>query len=523
MRARLIRVSSAAGFATAAILSLSAVCSAACRPGDPTGYFEGTAQSKEAGALHVALNLRCESGRYAGELVTPVGTFAIHDGAFNAGQMSLRFGGGAIGDDGAVTLKVSGDDATGAFQLAADSGPFTVKRLGEARAPANTDPDLGISAALWHQDLVFLASTLATRHVNAFRYTPRPAFDGAVAALDGRLRGLGADAIYVGLDNIATRVGDGHTYVEFPPDAARFPFLVRRFGKDYRVAAVAGENRAALGTRIVKIGDTPVQSAYDALFASITPIAETEALRDARAQDFLGLGLPLHGLGIIPDRAVAPFTFARDDGSTFTATLQAARAGRVIAWTWPWKSAPLYRQRPDEDFWYTFLAPNNTVYCSFRGYKDLQRNAAGLLTLVRERKPEKLVIDLRQNGGGDYKVGLASLIQPVAAIPAINQTGHLFVLVGVNTFSAAMSNAAQFRTQTKALLVGQMIGERPNSYQEANEVRLPNSHLLLRYSTQEYAFLPGADAIVPDQTIEPTWAEYAAGRDPVLEWVLSRR
>jgi len=31
------------------------------------------------------------------------------------------------------------------------------------------------------------------------------------------------------------------------------------------------------------------------------------------------------------------------------------------------------------------------------------------------------------------------------------------------TFSAAMNNAAQFRSRTEAILVGQTIGEKPNS------------------------------------------------------------
>jgi len=84
-----------------------------------------------------------------------------------------------------------------------------------------------------------------------------------------------------------------------------------------------------------------------------------------------------------------------------------------------------------------------------------------------------------------------------------------------------MSNAAQFRERTAAILVGDPIGERPNSYQEAREMRLPNSKLLVRYSTQYYEFVKGGEnAIRPDQLIPTDWETYKAGRDPVLEWVL---
>ena len=114
------------------------------------------------------------------------------------------------------------------------------------------------------------------------------------------------------------------------------------------------------------------------------------------------------------------------------------------------------------------------------------------------------------------------MIDPLRALPNINRKGHLFVLISPYTFSAAMSNAAQFRSTTAAILVGEPIGEKPNSYQEAREMRLPNSHLVARYSTLKYNFVEGTDNVVrPDKEIDRDWKSYLAGRDPVLEWVLA--
>ena len=99
----------------------------------------------------------------------------------------------------------------------------------------------------------------------------------------------------------------------------------------------------------------------------------------------------------------------------------------------------------------------------------------------------------------------------------LNQRGRLFVLIGTDTFSAAMSNAAQFRTTTNATLVGQPIGERPNSYQEPRQFKLPNSHLVVRYSTRYYKFIEGKNNVVaPDKEIIPTWQDYKGGHDVVL-------
>jgi hypothetical protein len=93
------------------------------------------------------------------------------------------------------------------------------------------------------------------------------------------------------------------------------------------------------------------------------------------------------------------------------------------------------------------------------------------------------------------------------------------VLIGVNTFSAAMADAAHFRYQTNAMLVGRTVGEKPNSYQEAREFTLPNSHWTVRYSTKYYAFVEGGENIIrPDQEIEATRDDYSAGRDWVLQY-----
>jgi hypothetical protein len=184
-------------------------------------------------------------------------------------------------------------------------------------------------------------------------------------------------------------------------------------------------------------------------------------------------------------------------------------------------AAPLYAQHPGQPFWYQYLSKAGVVYCSFRGYDSLAAKAAGLFALLGRVRPEKLVMDLRQNSGGDYTLGLRYLIEPISRLPQINRPGHLFVAIGGNTFSAGMANAAQFRGRTHAILVGETIGEKPNSFQEPREMQLPNSRLIVRYSTRYYRFVErGPNAVRPDHQVKPTWAEYRGGHDPVLEWIL---
>ncbi|MGA9304043.1 MAG: hypothetical protein WBW31_01440 [Candidatus Sulfotelmatobacter sp.] len=391
-----------------------------------------------------------------------------------------------------------------------------------SQAPAAAERS-DLTKEQWHEDLQFLARELPKRHANAFHFISRERFEAEVAELDHQIDHLNSDEIYVGMDRTANSIGDGHTYIRVPADSASFPIALQRFGDDYRVTATASGNENALGARVIKIQDTLIARVHE-LLLSLTPSYETQVLRDSRVLDFLTKGIFLHGIGIIPERNTARYTLVDDNGKEFTIDLQAVAAAdsSKLNWTFAFKERPLFRQRPEENFWYTYLPDSHTVYCSFRGYEDLGMQSKGLFDLINQEHPDKLIIDMRLNGGGDYDKGLKYLVHPIRDLSSIDRKGHLFVLVGPTTFSAAMSNAAHFRYQTNAILVGQQIGEKPNSYQEAREMKLPNSHWTVRYSVKFYKFVKvGENVIRPDKEIVPSWEDYSAGHDPVLQWVLN--
>ncbi len=51
---------------------------------------------------------------------------------------------------------------------------------------------------------------------------------------------------------------------------------------------------------------------------------------------------------------------------------------------------------------------------------------------------------------------------------------------------------------------------------------LPNSRIDVSYSTRYYKFLPADQLVSPDKEILPTWADWVAGRDPVLDWIIAQ-
>jgi hypothetical protein len=385
--------------------------------------------------------------------------------------------------------------------------------------------NLQLPAAPWREDLAFLARELLARHANAFHYTPREQFETAVASLDRQIAHLDSDAIWTGMQRIVALVGDGHTHLQTPRDAANLPIEIARFGEEYRIVSVVAGLEKALGGRVLKVHDTPISLAAEI----VLPLAardENPPLAQAFVEDALTTGATLHGLKITPDRNAVRYTLADDGGREYSIEVQAVAAGTSpgtgVTPIRPFQRPPLYRENPESQFWCRYLPDARTLYCNVRAMRNLYAASKEMLSLVAQDNPDKLAIDLRQNGGGDYTVGERWLVHPIRDLASINRKGHLFVLVGAVTFSAAMNNAAQFRSQTAALLVGQTIGEKPNGYAEVRNMMLPNSHLTVRYSTRYYKFSEGGEnAIRPDREIVLSWADYKGGRDPVLEWVLN--
>src|SRR5208282_5497351 len=496
---------------------------AQCKPGDPVGRFEGFAASAQAGKLDVSLELLCADGHYAGELNTPIGVYKVTGGSFDSGSLRLQFA--LNGDNITIEAKLVGDSLQGSFTSGDDKGPVDLHRNGnEEPFPATTSADnLSLTPRQWRDDLAYFAKELPERHPGAFANTPKDKFEIAVAELDGKIDHLNSDQIYVGLDHLANLIGDAHTYVEFPRDNANLPLDIRPFGDEWRVAIVAPGYEQALGARVIAIQNLPLAQAR-ALAMTITPIAETASLRDARVDGFLTTGMALHGLGIIPDRNSARYTLATEDGKQLVVDFKALPPGQQPKWLQVAAQLPLSEQPVTGSAACTYLREARTLYCNVRWIRNLAGPAKDMFETLRREHPDKLVIDLRQNGGGDYNESLKHHIEPLRKEKDINRKGHLFVLIGPNTFSAAMSNAAQFRTMTEATLVGQSIGERPNSYQEVKQFTLPNSHFVVHYSTRYYKFLEGPDNVIaPDHEIIPTWEEYKSGHDPVLEWVLAAK
>ena len=106
--------------------------------------------------------------------------------------------------------------------------------------------------------------------------------------------------------------------------------------------------------------------------------------------------------------------------------------------------------------------------------------------------------------------------------PWLNQRGLLYVLIGRKTFSAAMTNAVDFKNTTDAILVGEPAGAAPNNWQEVRRFHLPNSGLRVRVSTRYYEFLPGKSEVLPDLNVRPEPGDWGSPQDGGVRLILAQ-
>jgi hypothetical protein len=384
-------------------------------------------------------------------------------------------------------------------------------------AASKPQPLPPMTAETWRADLDFFARELPRRHKNAFHTITREQLAAEVASLRARAGQANDDEMIVGLMRIAAMVGDGHTYVRLPSGLHQFPIGVANIEGAYRVVRGAGPAAELVGGKLTRIDDTSVEEAA-ARIRTILPQAESDVLFAAFTPQWISIAEVMHGLGVARSAAAARFTVVLDDGTERSADVRSSPVQARPEWRSATANPPLYRQRLNEGFWFTWLPEAGTVYVSFRKYDDLRARSRELWSFVDSHPVRKIAIDLRQNGGGDFNVGRKYLVDELARRPKLRG----FVITGGRTFSAALKNAIDFREIARATLVGETIGERPNSYSENDEMRLPHSKMEISYSTRYYKFLPHDGLVTPDKEILPTWADWVAGRDPVLDWILGQ-
>lgn len=404
--------------------------------------------------------------------------------------------------------------------------------MAAALSAANLEVSLVVAAQLsdkdqWAADLDLLAKELPARHKNLFFKIKPEQFGAAVASLRAQIPTLTKPQFLMGLSRLVASVGDSHTAFTVMPQSA-FPLKLYWFKEGLCIIDATPEHSALLNGRLTAVDGHPIEEVVRA-FAAIFPHDNEAQVKDFVPR-FLGSTEHLLGLGLIADSAEATFSVETAGGKTVTAKMKSLPLAEVknVSWAAPApdrSELPFYRRMANSAYEYFYMPRARTLYFAYNSCRDLPARPFGafageLWEVVRKNPTDRMVIDLRANGGGDSSI-LDPFINELAANADLNQKGRLFVILGRRTFSSAILNALDLKKKTKAIFFGESTGGRPNHYGEIQTLALPNLKLSVSYSTKYFKFVDGDEpSLVPDVLVELTLADYLALRDPVLDAIL---
>ena len=400
------------------------------------------------------------------------------------------------------------------------------------------DPAPSMNRAEWRGDLDFLYTQMQAIHPALHHRTDKATMDAAVAGLRRDIPQMSWPQYVMGLYRLLALVGDGHTTFFPQPDAGpgfdtRYPITPAVFSDGVFITAADPSYAAAVGGRIVAIGGKPTAD----VFATFTQYWDHENKMWPLRWFAFALRRPgyLAGMNIIPQDVTAPVTFtvekngARHDFTIAPISAAADAAGMKDKWVHARDeaAAPKPLINPDDPFGFVFLKDRNTVYVAYNAVSDGDKEtvaqfARRLFALVDANKPDKLIFDVRNNGGGDNYLNQPLLLGMIRSRD-IDRPGHLFILTSSQTFSAAQNFVNNAEHWTQALFVGEPTGSAPNLWGDAKQFELPHTHLHPMVSTLFWENSDPRDArgwVKPDIPAGQTFADWKAGRDPVLNAAL---
>lgn len=411
---------------------------------------------------------------------------------------------------------------------------MTLVGLAAACVLAQQAPSPAERQAHWLQDLqalssglkapgVRIAAGIATRGQKDFAEV-YPNFDADVASIGEAVPNLSDAELYLRLSQLIASAHIAHNTVDIPPGMGflnRLPVEFHWFSDGLAISVATAEYSALLGARVRGIGGkTPEQ-----FLADLKPYVsyENEIWLRVKSEDLMPARGVLQHFGMIGEGGKVSLQLEKTDGTVAAVSLPLAPGNvKKIGIAEGLRIPPvLYRSHPNIWYWSEYLADSQTIFIQYNRcendsvhhFGDVVRQA---LANADSHTVKRVVIDLRWNGGGD-----SSVMNPLmSGLNARRKSiGKIYVLTGPYTFSSAVNNVIALKKDLGATLVGEASGGMPDGYGEVNSITLPNSKLIVRFTTKHWG--PSGDTgpktVTPDLPVPWTLAEFIAGHDPALD------
>jgi hypothetical protein len=431
---------------------------------------------------------------------------------------------------------------------------------GVALAGPSVGPVLG--AQQMREDLVYLRDVWGPMD-KSFGPQQRTQFEGIVNSAIARVDSLTPVEFSLEVTRAVAVSGNAHTEAELGPYFRALPFKAAWFSDGLYIVRTHPAYAALLGARIDRFGPL---SAEEALRHVAPFISGTDAHIRVISPGYLRLLEVLQHVGATNSFNKVRLHLTLRNGKPQSVTLGEEPTHDPEGLPPSQQLIRLEGNGNPPDRWPDLLDDVHSVPSAYERYADLAsewigvegrvlyirsnliadspgssesfeiRTAKLLRDDVLKGKPNRVIVDLRLNNGGNF----FNTIFFCQALPKLAPDAKVFVLVGPGTLSAALSTAAMLKGNggSHVVLVGETMGDRPQFWSEGSQAPLPNSRILVRSASGYHDWANGCDdpsrcfwidvaiskknvALEPEIRVATTFGDYAAGRDSVLAAALA--
>lgn len=381
----------------------------------------------------------------------------------------------------------------------------------------------------WIEDIDCLKDILINKHRNLFFNITRERFEANIDNLKTIIGKLDYNDMKVEISRLVASIGDAHTAVKLPMNYL-LPLEFYWFKEGIYVVKALGEYKKLEHYKVIEINNIPIAEVLDELSEIISH--ENSSYLKSNIVKYIQSIEVLYGLIIVDNIENCTIKFESLNGEVETENIRSvdvinynkllendnnSRVNQGLR-----ESMPVYMRNSNRNYWFEYLENERIVYFKYNACRDTLEQPIDifikeLIDFIEENNIEKLVVDLRNNTGGDSRL-LEPFIEYVKKNKKINIQGNLFVVIGRDTFSSALLNAFSFKDNTNGILIGESTGGKPNCYGEIEKFILPNSKFLITYSTEYYNLIEDdkIESLLPDINIDISIYDFVNGNDKVI-------
>lgn len=375
-------------------------------------------------------------------------------------------------------------------------------------------------------------------HPHPYRVHGPEEFDAAAATLRARIDGLPPHVAALELQALLARVGDGHTEWTTLPESVRgpgLPLFIRRFREGWFVTTGQIGHSALFGRPIESISGVPIEEVVRRLTRYVSADNAIGVLDEAGNLMRVARALDAIGIAARPGEPL-DFVVLDEGGARHTVpveVLEQVRFGSdwsdVEKFLNPEVPEPLFRGL-DGNYACRYLPRERAVYLLFSEVRDEEDGPPiaeffpRVLAFAERSDADRLVLDIRENSGGNLDLNGPILRGIIRS--RFDRPGGLFVLIGNDTYSAAMHLAVTLERLAHPIFVGVPTESRPNHWGDTRELTLPASDIRVEISElywQQSDPRDGRPWITPDVPVTPAMRDRLDGRDAALEAALDYR